>query len=158
MKEINPALKLEDETIASVLSGFRRVREVVLGQSYQHDFLYLPHVTPGTRTYVRVLRRELLHLYDIQYSLRQLPYLAISARLRLTLKFTRVALSLPIAIDRAIEAEDTERQRRRAAHAAAGLEDPANAQVGRRSSILGPRIGGVVNFLVTALEKSESVL
>jgi hypothetical protein len=92
---------------------------------------------------------------------RQLPYLAISARLRLTLKFTRVALSLPNAIDRAIEAEEAEKQRRRAAHAAAGLENgtaAANAQVGKRSSLLGPKIGGVVNFLVVALEKSESVL
>lgn len=95
------------------------------------------------------------------YLHRQLPYLAISARLRLTIKFTRVALSLPMAIDRAIEAEDAERQRRRAAHAAAGLEDgptSANGQLGKRSSILGPKIGGVVNFLVVALEKSESVL
>jgi hypothetical protein len=100
---------------------------------------------------------------DIHFLLyyRQLPYLAISARLRLSLKFTRVALSLPMAIDRAIEAEDAERQRRRAAHAAADLEDGTttiNGQVGKRSSILGPKIGGVVNFLVIALEKSESVL
>lgn len=92
---------------------------------------------------------------------RQLPYLAISARLRLTLKFTRVALSLPMAIDRAIEADETEKQRRRAAHAAAGLEDgsaSSSGQVGKRSSILGPKIGGVLSFVVVALEKSESVL
>ena len=90
-----------------------------------------------------------------------MPYLAISARLRLTIRFTRVALSLPNAIDRAIEAEDAEREKRRAAHAAAGLEDgcaATNAQVKKRSSILGPKIGSVVNLLVVALEKSESVL
>ncbi|KAG8807259.1 hypothetical protein FRC17_004549, partial [Serendipita sp. 399] len=143
IKEVNPALKLEDETVDSIITGFRKLREVVL----------------GTRTYVRVLRLELLHLYDIQYSLRQLPYLALSARLRLTLRFTRVALSLPMAIDRAIEAEEAEKQRRRAAHAAqTGIEAGSNAQVGKRSSILGPKIGGVVSFLVTALEKSESIL
>ena len=93
---------------------------------------------------------------------RQQPYLAISSRLRLTLRFTRVALSLPMAIDRAIEAEEAEREKRRAAHAAAaGVEDgitTANAQVKKRSSILGPKVGGVVNFLVLALEKSESVI
>ncbi|KAG8823135.1 hypothetical protein FRC19_004572 [Serendipita sp. 401] len=143
MREINPALKLEDETVESVITGFRKLREVVL----------------GTRTYVRVLRLELLHLYDIQYSLRQLPYLALSARLRLTLRFTRVTLSLPMAIDRAIEAEEAEKQRRRAAHAAqTGIGAGTNAQVSKPSSILGPKIGGVVSFLVNALEKSENVL
>jgi hypothetical protein len=103
---------------------------------------------------------KFLNIHSILYY-RQLPYLAISARLRLTLKFTRVALSLPMAIDHAIEAEDAERQRRRAAHAEAGIEDGAtatNGQVGKRSSILGPKIGGVINFLVIALEKSEGVL
>lgn len=144
IKEVNPALNMEEETIDSVLNAFRKLREIVL----------------GTRTYVRVMRIELLRLYDIQYSLRQLPYLAISARLRLSLRFTRVALSLPNAIDRAIEAEDAERERRRAAHAAAGLESgfsTTNTQVKKRSSILGPKVGGVVNMLVTVLEKSESV-
>ena len=63
-----------------------------------------------------------------------------------------------MAIDHAIEAEEVEKQRKRAAHAAAtGIQD-GSAQVGKRSSILGPKIGGVVNFLVFALEKSESVL
>lgn len=54
MKEVNPAFRMEDETITNVIAGLRKLREVVL----------------GTRTYVRVLRREILHLYDIQYSLR----------------------------------------------------------------------------------------
>lgn len=62
-----------------------------------------------------------------------------------------------MAIDRAIEAEEAEKQRRRAAYAVHG-EASANAQVGKRSNILGPKIGGLVNFLVFALEKSESVL
>jgi hypothetical protein len=74
MKEVNPALQMEDETVETVINGFKKVREVVLG-SYDNAYIHLHRTnlkqhTIGTRTYVRVLRHELLHLYDIQYNLR----------------------------------------------------------------------------------------
>jgi hypothetical protein len=31
MKEVNPALQMEDETVETVINGFKKVREVVLG-------------------------------------------------------------------------------------------------------------------------------
>jgi hypothetical protein len=85
----------------------------------------------------------------------QLPYLAISARLRLTIKFARIFLSLPIAIDKAIEAQEAEEARREAARPLT----PEDAQVSRqRGQLLGSKMTGLLQLLVLALEKSENIL
>lgn len=61
--------------------------------------------------YVRVVRFELIRLYEIQHSLRQLSYLDVFGRLRLTLQLVRLTLSLPCAIDQAMLEEAAEEDR-----------------------------------------------
>ncbi|KAF8340021.1 uncharacterized protein EI90DRAFT_2907896 [Cantharellus anzutake] len=103
MNELNPALNISDDTIESVIRSFARLREILLtGQKY-----------------VQIVRFELIRLYEIQHSLRQLSYFDVCGRLRLTLQLARVTLSLPCRIDRAMIEEAEEEERRMAA--AAGM-------------------------------------
>lgn len=50
-----------------------------------------------------MIRFELIRLYEIQHSLRQLSYFDVFGRLRLTLQLARVTLSIPMAIDEAMK-------------------------------------------------------
>jgi hypothetical protein len=73
----------------------------------------------------------------------------------LTIKFARIFLSLPITIDKAIEAQEAEEARREAAHPLT----PEHAQVSRqKGQLLGSKMTEFLKLLVHALEKSESVL
>jgi hypothetical protein len=55
-----------------------------------------------------IIRFELIRLYEIQHSLRQLSYFDVFGRLRLTLQLARVTLSIPMAIDQAMKAPEAE--------------------------------------------------
>lgn len=57
------------------------------------------------QNYVRVIRFELIKLYEIQNSLRELSYFDVFGRLRLTLQLARITLSIPMAIDKAMKEE-----------------------------------------------------
>ena len=60
------------------------------------------HSTPAGKKYLSIIRFELIRLYEIQHSLRQLSYFDVFGRLRLTLQLARVTLSIPMAIDQAM--------------------------------------------------------
>ncbi|TNY17333.1 hypothetical protein DMC30DRAFT_406111 [Rhodotorula diobovata] len=89
LNEGNPSLNLGDETVDSVEGAFRRVREVLLS---------------GQR-YLRLIKFELIRLYEIQSALRSLGYFDVYGRLRLTLALTRVTLEIPMVLDRAMRDE-----------------------------------------------------
>ncbi|PWN45071.1 DnaJ-domain-containing protein [Ceraceosorus guamensis] len=87
MNEGNPGLNLGEEAVDSIEGAFRRLRHMMLA---------------GKR-YLGVIRFELIRLYEIQHSLRQLSYFDLFGRLRLTLQLARVTLSIPMAIDTAMK-------------------------------------------------------
>ncbi|KAI5476700.1 hypothetical protein MNV49_007358 [Pseudohyphozyma bogoriensis] len=86
LNEANPGLNFGEEAVENLEGMFRRVHEVVLtGQKY-----------------LRVIKFELIRLYEIQHQLRALSYFDIVGRLRLTLALTRVTLEIPMVLDRAM--------------------------------------------------------
>jgi len=57
------------------------------------------------RTCVFVLHTELSRLLELQHNFRQLSYLDLVGRSRLTIQLTRVTISLPIALEKALRDE-----------------------------------------------------
>ncbi|GAA5889997.1 hypothetical protein JCM6882_009193 [Rhodosporidiobolus microsporus] len=89
LNEGNPGLNLGDEAVDNLEGAFKRVREALLA---------------GQR-YLRLIKFELIRLYEIQHSLRTLSYFDVYGRLRLTLALTRVSLEIPMVLDRAMREE-----------------------------------------------------
>jgi hypothetical protein len=134
VNDISPTANLSEETIDSLLGTFRKLREVLLtGQKY-----------------VRVVLFELIRLYEIQHSLRQLSYLDVFGRMRLTLQLVRLTLSLPCAIDRAMQAEANEEERRRTGN--------QQVEAARRKSILPKHLNMIILTVCGLLEFGEKVL
>lgn len=71
-----------------------------IGDARLADSIYI--YTAGKK-YLTIIRFELIRLYEIQHSLRQLSYFDVFGRLRLTLQLARVTLSIPMAIDQAMK-------------------------------------------------------
>ncbi|KAG0662771.1 hypothetical protein C6P46_003084 [Rhodotorula mucilaginosa] len=89
LNEGNPGLNVGDDTVESIEGVFRRLREALLA---------------GQR-YLRLIKFELIRLYEIQHSLQSLSYFDVYGRLRLTLALTRVTLEIPMVLDRAMRDE-----------------------------------------------------
>jgi len=148
MNDINPALNVRDDTIESLVNTFVRLREILLtGQKY-----------------VRIVHFELIRLYEIQHSLRQLSYFDVCGRLRLTLQLARVTLSLPCAIDQALLAEAEEEDRARGLNErdtnvpASAVTDGEQSTTKRRRGILHPRVNSMLISVCGVLEFGERVL
>ncbi|KAJ6607368.1 DnaJ domain-containing protein [Mycena sp. CBHHK59/15] len=86
INDINPSLSMGDEGINSVLSSLHRIRERAL----------------TCRTCIYALHAELTRLLEVQHSFRQLSYFDLMGRSRLTIQLTRITLSLPIVLEKAI--------------------------------------------------------
>ncbi|TFK40058.1 DnaJ domain-containing protein [Crucibulum laeve] len=86
INDINPAIKLGDEGIDSVLVTLEAIRERAL----------------TCRTCIYALHAELTRLLEVQHAFRQLSYFDILGRSRLTIQLTRITLSLPIALEKAL--------------------------------------------------------
>lgn len=61
--------------------------------------------TAACRTCVYALHAELTRLIEVQHAFRTLSYFDITGRSRLTIQLTRIALSLPLALERALVAQ-----------------------------------------------------
>ncbi|SCV70202.1 BQ2448_1596 [Microbotryum intermedium] len=159
----NPGLNLGEEAVDNLEGAFRKVREVLLsGQKY-----------------MRIVKFELIRLYEIQHSLRSLGYFDLVGRFRLTLALTRVTLEIPMVLDRAMRDEvpnvpyglgpaGKERETKGGNREANGEEGGGSRKNGEQSGasaaaggelqrrgLLGPRVKGVLVVACKMLEKAE---
>lgn len=195
LNEGNPGLNLGEETIDNLEGAFRRVREVVLSEfrlgssgffcpltslshpscpfppcAWSSPHLPSPSSTKqlaGGQKYLRLIRFELIRLYQLQSDLRSLSYFDILGRLRLTLALTRVTLEIPMVLDRAMREEVVVRRPMGEAVSTEaeeggeqgedGEEWTGNGEAGelQRRGLLGPRIKGVLVLACRVLEKGE---
>ncbi|KAF8689075.1 DnaJ molecular chaperone homology domain, partial [Rhizoctonia solani] len=130
--EVNPKLKFGDETIEALLQALVNLREVVVSAGQQH---------------FRLLKFEMMRLYEIQHALRQLSYFDVPGRLKLTIQLARLTLALPVNVDKAIMAE----QREENSQQEVGVGRP-------RGRYLPSSIHSVIGLACVVLEKGESVL
>ncbi|KAJ4479967.1 hypothetical protein J3R30DRAFT_3669743 [Lentinula aciculospora] len=87
ISDFNPSLTLGDDGINSVLTILHTIRERAL----------------TCRTCIFALLSELSRLLEVQQEMRRLSYLDIFGRSRLTIQLTRITLSLPFALEKALE-------------------------------------------------------
>ena len=135
--------------------------------------------------YLRLLKFEIIRLYEIQHSLRSLSYFDIVGRLRLTLALTRVTLEIPLVLDKAMRLEEPSRGpashkktsedtpddekstcdgngNARMASGSEGMEgsngigNMGSGEIQRRG-LLGPRVKGVLVVACKYLEKGEKM-
>ncbi|CAE6456782.1 unnamed protein product [Rhizoctonia solani] len=129
--EMNPKLNFSDETTEVLLQALVNLRDVIV--SGQQHF--------------RLLKFELMRLYEIQYALRQLSYFDVPGRLKLTIQLARLTIALPVNVDKAIMAEQREENNQQ--------EDGIGRPRGR---YLPSSIHSVIGLACGVLEKGESVL
>ncbi|KAJ7052503.1 hypothetical protein C8F01DRAFT_1332423 [Mycena amicta] len=86
VNDINPSLSMGDEGINSILNSLQRIRERAL----------------TCRTCIYALHAEMTRVLEIQHSFRQLSFFDLRTRTRLIVELTRITLSLPLALERAI--------------------------------------------------------
>ncbi|THV03179.1 DnaJ-domain-containing protein [Dendrothele bispora CBS 962.96] len=125
--DLNPSLGLGDEGINSVITALQSIRERAL----------------TCRTCVYVLHAELSRLIEVQHALRQLSYFDLFGRSRLSIQLTRITLSLPIALEKALEEQNKMYGHRN--------QDTAVTILPRQLSLL-------IRSIDVALEKVERVL
>lgn len=105
------------------------------------------------RTCIYALHTELTRLLEIQHAFRSLSYFDIVGRSRLTIKLTRITLSLPIALERALR--DQYRERARDRGGGTGQTDGRSEQ----QAIIIPRhVTLLIRGLDVVLDKMERVL
>ncbi|KAF8626396.1 hypothetical protein AX17_006563 [Amanita inopinata Kibby_2008] len=86
LNDVNPSVKLGDDGITSILETLHAIRERAL----------------TCRTCIYALHAELTRLLEVQHAFRKLSYFDIMGRSRLTIQLTRITISLPIALERAL--------------------------------------------------------
>ncbi|KAF8905013.1 DnaJ domain-containing protein [Gymnopilus junonius] len=91
INDINPSIKLGEEGINSVLVTLQAIRERAL----------------TCRTCIYALHAEVSRLLEVQHAFRQLSYFDILGRSRLTIQLTRITLSLPVALEKALQEQHT---------------------------------------------------
>ncbi|CAE6519126.1 unnamed protein product [Rhizoctonia solani] len=129
--EMNPKLNFSDETTEILLQALVNLRDVIV--SGQQHF--------------RLLKFELMRLYEIQHALRRLSYFDVPGRLKLTIQLARLTIALPVNVDKAIMAE----QREGNSQQESGVGRP-------RGRYLPSSIHSMIGLACGVLEKGESVL
>ncbi|KAH9481547.1 DnaJ-like protein subfamily C member 5-like protein [Psilocybe cubensis] len=87
INDINPSIKLGEDGINSVLVTLQGIRERAL----------------TCRTCIYALHTEVTRLLEVQSAFRELSYFDLMGRSRLTIQLTRITLSLPIALEKALQ-------------------------------------------------------
>jgi hypothetical protein len=181
----NPGLNLGEEAIEGIEGALKRLRSMLLCESsflsMRQTLLLLRDcitrlelmqclgmVRAAGAKHFRIVKFELIRLYEIQHDLRQLSYFDVFGRLRLSLQLARVTLSIPMAIDKAMREDDDdddddgiEGRRRNAGRPAGYVEDDEEAlnasqrQVVKKG-LLGPRIAGVLGLVSGPLDTPKT--
>ncbi|KAJ7713891.1 DnaJ domain-containing protein [Mycena maculata] len=134
VNDINPSINMGDEGINSILNSLQRIRERAL----------------TCRTCIYALHAELTRLLEVQHSFRQLSYFDILGRTRLTIQLTRITLSLPIALEKAIAQQN--------ASYGHNTDADADAQTDEHDAILPRRVALLIRGVDGVLQSIEGML
>ncbi|KAJ7494590.1 hypothetical protein B0H11DRAFT_1857553 [Mycena galericulata] len=132
VNDINPSINMGDEGINSVLNSLQRIRERAL----------------TCRTCIYALHAELTRLLEVQHSFRQLSYFDILGRTRLTIQLTRITLSLPIALEKAIAEQN----------ASYGYNTVSDGQPAEHDAILPRKVTLLIRGVDGVLQHMERML
>ena len=106
MNDLNPSLSLSDEGVDSILRSLQSVRDRALSKSSllsrKPRNQHLSIIASACRACIFALHTEVSRLIEVQHAFRQLSYFDLKRRFRLTVELTRIAISLPIALEQAI--------------------------------------------------------
>ncbi|KAI8452319.1 hypothetical protein BY996DRAFT_6431883 [Phakopsora pachyrhizi] len=95
LNEGNPGLNLGEESIRNLETSFKKLRTIFKkGQKY-----------------IKLVRFELMNLYELQSDLRSMSYFNLFGRLRLTMAIARVTISIPMRIDQVFKQDDEDESR-----------------------------------------------
>lgn len=89
VNDINPSLKIGEDSVDSVLATLRAVRERAL----------------TCRTCVIALHTDLSTLLELQHTFRQMSYFDLRGRFRVSIQLTRITLGLPVTLERALKGQ-----------------------------------------------------
>jgi hypothetical protein len=155
MNDIHPCLRFEDEGINSIIATLQSIQERALSsfsvicRNERNSTRSFPQCSTACRACIYALHAELIRLIDVQYAFRQLSYFDIMGRLRLTIQLTRITLSLPIALDKAIQEREV---------VVRNGGDSSDATASTRTIILPHRVNTLIQSMDLALERVERIL
>ncbi|KAJ7274543.1 DnaJ domain-containing protein [Mycena haematopus] len=132
INDINPSLSMGEEGINSVLNSLQRLRERAL----------------TCRTCIYALHAELTRLLELQHSFRQLSYFDLLGRTRLTIQLTRITLSLPMALEKAIAEQNV----------SYGHNTDLDVQTADHNAILPRQVTVLIRGVDVVLEHMEGML
>ncbi|KAI9607155.1 hypothetical protein H4Q26_005670 [Puccinia striiformis f. sp. tritici PST-130] len=151
LNEGNPGLNLGEEVVNSVETGFKTMRnKMIIGSKY-----------------IRILKFELMKLFELQANLRSLSYFNFLGRLRLSLALVRVTISIPIRIDQIMrngfdssssssdEEEEEDDDQMKLIVTMTMKEKEKEKQRKKRAGILPNKITGLLEATVDILERGE---
>ncbi len=149
INDINPSIKLGEDGINSVLVTLQGLRERALSASlvYHSIGFLLPNERQSQsacRACIYAIHGEIIRLVELQHAFRQLSYFDIMGRSRLTIKLTRVTLTLPFALERALLERRT--------------FDVEGASEKDKEGIFPRRVTLLIRGVDIALERMESIL
>ncbi|GBE88484.1 hypothetical protein SCP_1303000 [Sparassis crispa] len=136
VNDMNPALRLGEEGINSVLFTLQSIRERAL----------------TCRTCVLALHTELTRLLEVQRAFRDLSYFDLRRRSCLTIRLARLTVALPIALEQALRAQRDEE------YAPDRPRDGVGPGPGDGSALLNRRVATLLRGLVIVLERMERIL
>lgn len=129
LNETTPGLNLGEDMIQSVESTFRKLRDVSIVAT----------------KYIRLVKFEIMKLYELQYAVRRLSYFDVFGRLALIIRISKLILRIPIIINMASKVEGPmEREL---------CYDEMGGQV--VGGIFGDRVERMLRMMVAVLEAGE---
>lgn len=117
----------------------------------------MPRFSSACRTCILALNAELSRLLEVQHAFRQLSYFDFRRRSRLSIELARIAICLPLALDRALQSQkqDTVRDKDKGASSSPnGVGGPSTPS----SALLNRRVYRLLCVFSVILERMENFL
>ncbi|KAF5342126.1 hypothetical protein D9611_001439 [Ephemerocybe angulata] len=102
INDMNPGVKIGEDGVKTVLSTLHSIRERAL----------------TCRTCIYTLHNEITRLLEVQHAFSQLSYFDILGRTRMAVQISRIAVGLPVVLEKALVGEREEKARLSGARAA----------------------------------------